>query len=152
VLVAIGVIVQPPKASPQAPGLRLQAHAGGRGEATGESLRAFATSLELGVTALELDINISRDHQPLVWHDPIIEPQQCDDTWPVFAGDPSYPYVGKLVHDNEHTWVPDPPWLAGINPAVVGDPVIGAMVAGARVSSHPNARWSIALWWTGHTR
>ena len=98
-LVAIGVVAPLPTASPQAPGFDLQAHAGGRGEATGESLRAFAKSLELGVSTLELDINITKDHQPLVWHDPVIESQQCSDTGPAFAGDPSYPYVGRLVHD-----------------------------------------------------
>ena len=245
-LVAIGVVAPLPTASPQAPGFDLQAHAGGRGEATGESLRAFAKSLELGVSTLELDINITKDHQPLVWHDPVIESQQCSDTGAAFAGDPSYPYVGKLVHDltlaqihtldcgkpasqfpraevvrgnkiavlpevfsltdsyradvrynietkvaadhpaisaqpqefvdmvlaavraagkvdrveiqsfdwrtlplvrqaepsiplvalwNEHTWVPGSPWLATVNPDVVGDPVIGAMMVGASILS-----------------
>jgi glycerophosphoryl diester phosphodiesterase len=245
-LLAIAVIARPPTASPEASGFDLQAHAGGRGEATGESLRAFAKSIELGVSTLELDINVTKDRQPLAWHDPIIDPQQCDDTRPAFAGDPSYPYVGKLVHDltlaqirtldcgkpysqfphaevvrgdkiavlpgvfsladsyradvrynietkvsadrpsisadpkefvdvvlaavraagkvdrveiqsfdwrtlplvhqaepsiplvalwNEQTWVPDSPWLAGVNPAVVGDPVIGAMLVGANILS-----------------
>jgi glycerophosphoryl diester phosphodiesterase len=246
VLVAIGVVAPLPTASPWAPGFDLQAHAGGRGEATGESLRAFAKSLELGVSTLELDINLTKDHQPLVWHDPVIESQQCSDTGPAFAGDPSYPYVGKLVYDltlaqirtldcgkpasqfpraevvrgnkiavlpevfsltdsyradvrynietkvaadhpaisaqpqefvdvvlaavraagkvdrveiqsfdwrtlplvrqaepsiplaalwNEHTWVPGSPWLATVNPDVVGDPVIGAMMVGASILS-----------------
>ncbi|MDT5357864.1 MAG: glycerophosphoryl diester phosphodiesterase [Mycobacterium sp.] len=245
-LVAIGVVAPLPTASPQAPGFDLQAHAGGRGEATGESLRAFAKSLELGVSTLELDIDITKDHQPLVWHDPVIASQQCSDTGAAFAGDPSYPYVGKLVHDltlaqihtldcgkpasqfpraevvrgnkiavlpevfsltdsyradvrynietkvaadhpaisaqpqefvevvlaavraagkvdwveiqsfdwrtlplvrqaepsiplvalwNEHTWVPGSPWLATVNPDVVGDPVIGAMMVGANILS-----------------
>jgi glycerophosphoryl diester phosphodiesterase len=245
-LVAVGVVAPLPTASPEVPGFDLQAHAGGRGQATGESLRAFGKSLELGVSTLELDINITKDRQPLVWHDPIIDPQQCDDTRPAFAGDPSYPYVGKLVHDltlaqirtldcgkpnsqfphaevvrgnkiailpdvfsladvyhadvrynietkvaadrpavsadpqefvdvvlaavrvagkadrveiqsfdwrtlllvrraepsiplsalwSEDTWVPDSPWLAGINPAVVGDPVIGTMLVGANILS-----------------
>jgi glycerophosphoryl diester phosphodiesterase len=246
VLVAIGVVAPLPTASPQAPGFDLQAHAGGRGEATGESLRAFAKSLELGVSTLELDIDITKDHQPLVWHDPVIASQQCSDTGAAFAGDPSYPYVGKFVHDltlaqihtldcgkpasqfpraevvrgnkiavlpevfsltdsyradvrynietkvaadhpaisaqpqefvevvlaavraagkvdrveiqsfdwrtlplvrqaepsiplvalwNEHTWVPGSPWLATVNPDVVGDPVIGAMMVGANILS-----------------
>ena len=77
----------------------VQAHAGGRGATTGESLRAFAKSLELGVSTLEFDINITRDDQPLVWHDPTIKPEQCDDNGPAFPGDPQYPYVGKAVHD-----------------------------------------------------
>ena len=36
----------------------LQSHRGGRGETTEESLRAFAKSLELGVSTLEFDIVI----------------------------------------------------------------------------------------------
>ena len=73
--------------------------AAGRGETTEESLRAFAKSLELGVSTLELDIDITKDGQPLVWHDPTIEAEKCADTAPAFAGDPQYPYVGKLVHE-----------------------------------------------------
>ena len=88
-----------PTAGAQAPEFDLQAHRGGRGETTEESLRAFAKSLELGVSTLELDINITRDGQPLVWHDPTIDAEKCADTGPAFAGDPQYPYVGKLVHE-----------------------------------------------------
>lgn len=86
-------------ASARPAGFDLQAHRGGRGETTEESLRAFAKSLELGVDTLELDINITRDGQPLVWHDPTIEAEKCADTGPAFSGDPQYPYVGKLVHE-----------------------------------------------------
>lgn len=222
----------------------LQAHRGGRGEATEGSLRAFEKSLELGVSTLELDIVLTADRQPLVWHDPTIESRKCTDTGPVFTGDPQYPYVGKLVHDltlaqirtldcgealaefpraevvphnmiatlpevfaladqyradvrfnietkveadqpdasaapqefvavilaevrsagktdrvsiqsfdwrtlpmvrraepsiplvalwDETTWRADSPWLAGINPAVIGDPVVGAILVGANV-------------------
>ena len=77
----------------------LQAHRGGRGETTEESLRAFAKALELGVDTLELDVVITKDAQPLVWHDPTIDPTKCADTAPTAAGDPQYPYVGKLVRD-----------------------------------------------------
>jgi glycerophosphoryl diester phosphodiesterase len=97
-LAVVALAVAPPVAA-ESPGFDLQAHAGGRGQATGESLRAFAKSLELGVSTLELDINITQDQQPLVWHDPTIDPQQCSDTGPAFTGDPSYPYVGKLIHE-----------------------------------------------------
>ncbi|MEB3069612.1 glycerophosphodiester phosphodiesterase [Mycolicibacter sp. MYC017] len=78
-------------------GFDLQSHRGGRGETTESSLRAFAKSLELGVSTLELDIVLTRDDQPLVWHDPVIEPEKCTDTGPASAGDPQYPYVGKRV-------------------------------------------------------
>ena len=99
-LLAVVALVAPlPTASAGPLGFDLQAHRGGRGETTEESLRAFAKSLELGVSTLELDIVITEDGQPLVWHDPTIEPDKCADTVPAFAGDPQYPYVGKLVHD-----------------------------------------------------
>jgi glycerophosphoryl diester phosphodiesterase len=224
----------------------LQAHRGGRGETTEESLRAFAKSLELGVTTMELDIVLSRDGQPMVWHDPVIEAAKCADTAPAFPDDPQYPYVGKLVRDltvaqlrtldcgqglagfpnaevvtgnkiatlpevfaltdsydadvrfnietkveadhpeksappeqfvdvilaavrdagktehveiqsfdwrtlpmvraaapaiplvalwDETTWVPGSPWLNGIDPAIVGDPITGAMMVGANILS-----------------
>lgn len=86
-------------AAAQSPEFDLQAHRGGRGETTEESLRAFAKSLELGVSTLELDIVLTKDGQPLVWHDPTIEGEKCADTAPAFADDPQYPYVGKLVHE-----------------------------------------------------
>lgn len=53
----------------------------------------------MGVSTLELDIVLTRDGQPLVWHDPTIQAEKCADTAPAFAGDPQYPYVGKLVHE-----------------------------------------------------
>ncbi|ORW36438.1 glycerophosphodiester phosphodiesterase [Mycobacterium paraense] len=97
-VLGLGLLVAPP-ASAQPAEFDLQAHRGGRGETTEESLRAFAKSLELGVSTLELDIGITKDSQPLVWHDPTIDAAKCTDTAPAFAGDPAYPYVGKLVHD-----------------------------------------------------
>jgi glycerophosphoryl diester phosphodiesterase len=246
VLAAVAIIASPATASSQPPVFDLQAHQGGSGETTGESLRAFAKAIELGVSTIEFDINITKDGQPLVWHDPTIDADKCSDTGPAFAGDPSYPYVGQLVHDltltqirtldcgkpseefpraevvwgnkiatlpevfaltdsyradvrynietkvqaaqpgasagpqefvdailaavrsagkldrveiesfdwrtlplvhqaepsiplvalwDEQTWAPDSPWLAGINPAIVGDPTIGAMTVGASILS-----------------
>ncbi len=231
-------------ASAQPGGFDLQAHRGGRGETTEESLRGFAKAIEIGVTTIEFDVEITEDGQPVVWHDPTIEPEKCADTAPAFPGDPDYPYVGKLVHDltlaqlrtldcgrrlaefpraevvpgnkiavlpevfvladsyradvrynietkvaadkpaesadprqfvdvilaavraagktdrveiesfdwrtlpmvhrdapsiplvalwDAQTWVPDSPWLDGINPAVVGDPFVGARMVGADI-------------------
>jgi glycerophosphoryl diester phosphodiesterase len=88
-----------PTASAQPSGFDLQAHRGGRGETTEESLRAFGKALELGVSTLELDVVITKDGQPVVWHDPTIDAEKCADTGPAFAADPQYPYVGKLVHE-----------------------------------------------------
>lgn len=79
------------------PGLDLQAHRGGRGEHTEESLAAFAEALELGVGTLELDTHLTQDGAVVVWHDDTIKPQKCRDTAPGTAGDPEYPYVGDRV-------------------------------------------------------
>jgi glycerophosphoryl diester phosphodiesterase len=96
----MGVLIAlAPTASARPPSFDLQAHRGGRGETTEQSLRGFAKSLEIGVNTLELDVVITRDDQPLVWHDPTIEAAKCADTGPAFGGDPAYPYTGKLVHE-----------------------------------------------------
>jgi len=240
-------VLGPVASAPAAPGaFDLQAHRGGRGETTEESLRAFSKALQLGVSTLEFDIVLTKDNQPLVWHDPTVDPTKCSDTAPAFPGDPQYPYVGKLVHDltfaqirtldcgkllpnfpdaevvrhneiatlpevfkladayradvrynietkieadkpgnsaspaefvdtilpviraagkidkveiqsfdwrslplvrqaepsiplvalwDDTTWVPDSPWLAGVNPAVIGDPITGATMVGANILS-----------------
>ncbi|NNH69693.1 glycerophosphodiester phosphodiesterase [Nocardia uniformis] len=77
----------------------LQAHRGGRGMTVEESLPGFAKAIELGVSTLELDIVLTKDNVPLIWHDPKIDDDKCTDTAAAFPDDPQYPYVGKLVHD-----------------------------------------------------
>ncbi len=96
-LFAAPAIPAAPFAAGQPPSFDLQAHRGGRGETTEGSLHGFAKAIETGVSTLELDIVLTRDAQPLVWHDPVIEPSKCADTGPAVAGDPQYPYVGKRV-------------------------------------------------------
>lgn len=98
-LVAIACAAVPPPGGSNPGVFDLQAHQGGRGQSTQESLGAFARALELGVNTLEFDIGITEDHQPVVWHDESIQPDKCTDTGAAFAGDPQYPYVGKLVHE-----------------------------------------------------
>ncbi len=75
----------------------LQSHRGGRGEWTEESLAAFANSLALGVTTLELDTHLTEDGKVVVWHDDTIQAAKCLDTAPATAGDPEFPYVGDRV-------------------------------------------------------
>lgn len=81
------------------PHFDFQGHRGARGEWTEESRKAFEAALELGVTTLELDIVMSADGVPVVWHDPEVQEDKCKDTQPAQPGDPQFPYVGKLVHD-----------------------------------------------------
>ena len=77
----------------------LQSHRGGRGEWTEESLTAFAHSLELGVTTLELDTHLTRDDRVVVWHDDVMTASKCADTVPAFAGDPQFPYANDRVRE-----------------------------------------------------
>ncbi|GAC67696.1 glycerophosphodiester phosphodiesterase family protein [Gordonia soli] len=105
-LAAATLTAVPASAAPTAPGAApargafdLQSHRGGRGEHTEESLAGFERSLRLGVSTLELDIVLTRDLTPIVWHDATIQADKCRDTRPVTPGDRQFPYVGKVVHD-----------------------------------------------------
>lgn len=73
----------------------LQAHRGGAGLATEESLVAFGTALDLGVSTLELDVQVTKDLHVLVAHDPRVNRDNCRDTEPASPGDPLHPYAGK---------------------------------------------------------
>ncbi|MEW2294313.1 glycerophosphodiester phosphodiesterase family protein [Streptomyces sp. NPDC006743] len=77
----------------------LQAHRGGLGLTTEESLEGFGKALRLGVSTLELDTQITKDRKVVVNHDRQISAQKCADTGPVTPGDPMYPYVGKYIKD-----------------------------------------------------
>ncbi|MDJ0337541.1 glycerophosphodiester phosphodiesterase family protein [Cryobacterium sp. PH31-O1] len=77
----------------------LQSHRGGRGEHTEESLAAFAASLELGVSTLELDTHLTRDAAVVVWHDDVLTESKCRDTAAAFRNDPAFPYAGSRVRE-----------------------------------------------------
>ncbi|MFD6163217.1 glycerophosphodiester phosphodiesterase family protein [Nocardia sp. NPDC060256] len=79
--------------------VELQAHRGGRGLTVEESLAGFTKAIELGVSTLELDIVLTKDKMPMIWHDPTVLATKCADTAPAVPDDPQFPYVGKLVHD-----------------------------------------------------
>jgi glycerophosphoryl diester phosphodiesterase len=76
----------------------LEAHRGGAGLTVESTLAAFGRAMEVGVTTLELDTQITRDGRAVVTHDARVDGRTCRDTGPATPGDPSYPYVGKLVH------------------------------------------------------
>ncbi|MCP2170461.1 glycerophosphodiester phosphodiesterase [Goodfellowiella coeruleoviolacea] len=77
----------------------LQAHRGGLGLVVEGTLPAFANALELGVTTLEMDIQITEDGRDVVTHDRRINPAKCQDTRPAVPGDPDFPYAGKYIKD-----------------------------------------------------
>ncbi|MET0518450.1 MAG: glycerophosphodiester phosphodiesterase [Burkholderiaceae bacterium] len=83
----------------QARDFDLQAHRGGLGLVVENTIASFTNALEMGVTTLELDAQITSDGQAVVSHDRKITGQKCKDTGPVSAGDPLYPYVGRFIKD-----------------------------------------------------
>ncbi|TYK50987.1 glycerophosphodiester phosphodiesterase family protein [Actinomadura decatromicini] len=88
-----------PGVPPQKTHFDLQAHRGGLGLTTEESLEGFGKAMRLGVTTLELDTHVTKDRKVVVNHDRQISAQKCRDTGPVTPGDPMYPYVGKYIKD-----------------------------------------------------
>jgi glycerophosphoryl diester phosphodiesterase len=75
----------------------LQAHRGGLGLTVENTLEAFATALDLGVTTLECDVHVSADGEALVTHDRRINEKHCLDTAPAWPDDADFPYVGKYI-------------------------------------------------------
>ncbi|GGS33308.1 hypothetical protein GCM10010171_29340 [Actinokineospora fastidiosa] len=62
------------------------------------SLSSFGNAIRLGVSTLELDVQITEDRQAVVTHDRRVDARKCRDTEPVTDGDPEFPYVGKYVN------------------------------------------------------
>ncbi|MFC7531973.1 glycerophosphodiester phosphodiesterase family protein [Actinoplanes sp. GCM10030250] len=79
-------------------GFDLQAHRGGLGLRVENTLASFGNALQLGVTTLELDVQITEDQQAVVTHDRRVTGTKCTDTAPAAPGDPEFPYVGKYVN------------------------------------------------------
>lgn len=95
-----------------APGPRqfdIEAHRGGLGLVTENTLDSFANGLELGVTTLELDVQITEDQEVVVTHDRQVSDLKCNDTAPASPGDPEFPYVGDFIKDLtlEQVWTLD---------------------------------------------
>jgi glycerophosphoryl diester phosphodiesterase len=64
--------------------IAIHGHRGARGHAPENTLAGFETALRFGVTALELDINVSSDHRIIIHHDPRLNPAITRDpngTW-----------------------------------------------------------------------
>lgn len=76
----------------------LQAHRGGIGLRVENTLASFGNALQLGVSTLELDVQITEDQQAVVTHDRRTTGSKCKDTAPAVPGDPEYPYIGKYIN------------------------------------------------------
>ena len=86
------------QATPDQPTFDLQAHRGGIGLTVENTLASFDKAIRLGVSTLELDVQITEDGQAVVTHDRKVNGGKCADTAPATPGDPEYPYVGKYVN------------------------------------------------------
>lgn len=75
----------------------LEPHRGGIGLTTEHTLEGFEKAMHLGVSTLEMDVQITEDRQAVITHDRQVSSQKCRDTGPVTPGDPEYPYVGDYV-------------------------------------------------------
>lgn len=95
---AAGDAATAPRAPPEDT-LRPAGPRGGIGMTTEESLEGFGKAMRLGVTTLELDMQVTKDETVVVNHDRQVSAQKCRDTAPVTPGDPMYPYVGKYLKD-----------------------------------------------------
>ncbi|MEU2038575.1 glycerophosphodiester phosphodiesterase family protein [Nocardia niwae] len=94
-MLAAGVLTAgaPPVAADGPAAFDIQAHRGGLGLVAENTLPAFANALELGVSTLELDVQITADGYVVVTHDRDPSPAKCVDTAPAAPGDPKFPYV-----------------------------------------------------------
>ena len=59
------------------PGFDLQGHRGARGLKPENTIPAFLTALDLGVTTIEMDLAVSKDGQLIVSHEPFMNPAIC---------------------------------------------------------------------------
>jgi glycerophosphoryl diester phosphodiesterase len=76
----------------------IQGHRGGLGLTVESTIASFSRGLELGVSTLELDVQITQDGYAVVTHDRKVSGSKCKDTAPYTPGDPEYPYVGKYIN------------------------------------------------------
>jgi glycerophosphoryl diester phosphodiesterase len=77
----------------------VEAHRGGRTYRPENTIPAFAYGLSRHVTTLELDTGVTKDGVLVVSHNRAVNGVHCHDTAPAFAGDPLFPYAGKLIKD-----------------------------------------------------
>ena len=73
--------------------LDVQGHRGARGLQPENTLPAFETALDLGVSTLELDLHFTADEQVVVWHDPVIDSDKCGLADGATEPDPDDPLV-----------------------------------------------------------
>ncbi|WP_344112961.1 glycerophosphodiester phosphodiesterase family protein [Terrabacter aerolatus] len=64
----------------------MEGHRGARGLVVEHTLASFDAALDAGVTGIELDVRLTADGQVVVWHDPVLSPEQCTSSSPELVG------------------------------------------------------------------
>lgn len=77
-LLAVGICCASIAAQPATPPqLDIQGHRGARGLMPENSMPGFKSALSLRVPTLEFDLQLTRDHVFVVYHDPKLDPSRC---------------------------------------------------------------------------
>ncbi|MFB6718505.1 glycerophosphodiester phosphodiesterase family protein [Kribbella sp. NPDC056345] len=93
-----GLLLPAAPAAAQRGNFDIQGHRGGLGLTVESTIASFAHGLEVGVSTLELDVQITQDGHAVITHDRKVGGNKCRDTAPYTPNDPEYPYVGKYVN------------------------------------------------------
>ena len=64
----------------------MQGHRGALGHLPENTLAGFEVAASLGATSVELDVRLSADGVPMVWHDPVLDPARCRSPHPSIVG------------------------------------------------------------------
>lgn len=81
------MIEQRPPRRPWSDGrFHVQGHRGAGGLFPENTLDAFHAARENGCAGIELDVRLSADGQPVVWHDEVLDPAKCRFADPAHAG------------------------------------------------------------------
>jgi glycerophosphoryl diester phosphodiesterase len=98
VVLLAGLLLPAAPASAKHGDFDIQGHRGGLGLTVESTIASFSHGLELGVSTLELDVQITQDGYAVVTHDRQVTGSKCRDTAPYTPDDPEYPYVGKFIN------------------------------------------------------
>jgi len=107
-----GVISDRPDLVPGA-----QGHRGARGLRPESTLPAFEAALELGVTTLEADLQLTKDGVAIVGHDPELMPSKCRLEKPVKVSTLTAAEAQRIVCDKLLPAYPDQRAIAGVESA-----------------------------------
>jgi glycerophosphoryl diester phosphodiesterase len=105
----------------------LQGHRGARGLMPENSIQGFIHALELGVTTLELDLCVTKDHQLVLSHEPIMSAMICKDAFGnTYDDSTAHQYnIYQMTYEEiksfdcgsvPHPWFPDQAKLSTFKP------------------------------------